>query len=238
MAKTSRGYDVWLTVGNRVYRAVPYDVLTDWLQQGRIVAEDQVRTDGAGEWRLVADVPGFATFLPRADLGQSNDAAEAFEPVALAMPIRRRASDDDDDVDMIPLIDISLVLLIFFMMTATVAVAGAGIETPAVFNGAGMTTDPVMIWIGIDRLENGTPVYSIGQGDRPAGQGDEKLKLSEVLSRLDARLKSIGVGVPVRVAGHKRLPFGAVKELTAELEKRRGRLGITEIKAQVSEKSS
>ena len=237
MAKASRGYDVWLSAGNRVYRAVPYDVLTDWLQQGRIVAVDRVRVDGAGEWQRVGDMPSFAAFLPKAEHGQSNDAAEAFEPVALAVPIRRRATDDDDDVDMIPLIDISLVLLIFFMMTATVAVAGAGIDTPAVYYGAGMTTDPVMIWVGIDRAENGAPVYSIGQGDRPAGPGDEKLSLPEVLKRLDAKLKEIGVGVPVRVAGHKRLPFGAVKELTAELEKRRGRTGITEVKAQVNEKS-
>jgi biopolymer transport protein ExbD len=238
MAKSSRGYDVWLTAGNRVYRAVPYDVLTDWLQQGRIVAGDQLRIDGAGDWLRVADMPGLAAFLPRAEIGQSNDAAEAFEPVALSVPIRRRASDDDDDVDMIPLIDISLVLLIFFMMTATVAVAGAGIDTPAVYNGAGMTTDPVMIWIGIDRADNGAPIYSIGQGDRPAEPGDDKLKLPEVLTRLDAKIKAVGVGVPVRVAGHKRLPFGAVRDLTAELEKRRGRTGITDIKAQVNEKTS
>jgi biopolymer transport protein ExbD len=237
MAKSSRGYDVWLTAANRVYRAVPYDVVTDWLQQGRIGAGDQIRSDGAGEWRRVADVPGFATFLPRAEPGQSNDAAEAFEPIALAMPIRRRASDDDDDVDMIPLIDISLVLLIFFMMTATVAVSGASIETPEVYNGAGMTTDPIMIWIGIDRAENGAPIYSIGQGDQPAKPDDEKLQMAEVLTRLDARIKGNGVGTPVRVAGYKRLPFGTVQKLTAELEKRRGRLGITEIKAQVSEKS-
>ncbi len=237
MAKSSRGYDVWLTAGNRVYRAVPYDVVTDWLQQGRIVASDQVRTDGAGAWQLVADVPTFATFLPRAEPDQPNDAAEAFEPVALAMPIRHRTSDDDDDVDMIPLIDISLVLLIFFMMTATVAVAGASIETPAVFNGAGITTDAAMIWIGIDRLENGSPVFSIGQGDQPAKPTDEKLTMDQLLNKLDARLKEVG-GVPVRVAGHKRLPFGVVQQLTAELEKRRGRTGITEIKAEVNEKSS
>jgi biopolymer transport protein ExbD len=238
MAKSSRGYDVWLTAGNRVYRAVPYDVLTDWLQQGRIVAGDQVRTDGAGEWRHVADLPAFAAFLPRAEPDQPNDAAEAFEHVALAMPIRRRSSDDDDDVDMIPLIDISLVLLIFFMMTATVAVAGASIETPAVYNGTGMTTDLLMIWIGVDRLDNGAAVFSIGEGDRPAVPADDKLSLPDVLSRLDARLKATGVGVPVRVAGHKRLPFGVVQQLTAELEKRRGRTGITEIKAEVNEKSS
>ena len=32
MAKPLRGYDLWLTAANRVYRAVPYDVLTDWVE--------------------------------------------------------------------------------------------------------------------------------------------------------------------------------------------------------------
>ncbi|HEX4589115.1 MAG TPA: biopolymer transporter ExbD [Gemmataceae bacterium] len=238
MAKQSRGYDVWLTSANRVYRAVPFDVLTDWLQQGRVVADDRLRPSGAGEWQRMADVSAFAAFLPRADSQQPNDMAEAFEPIALAVPIRRRPADDDDDVDMIPLIDISLVLLIFFMMTATVAVAGAGIDTPAVYNGNQISTDPLMIWIGVDRAENGTPVYSIGQGDKPAAEGDERLPLPQVLDRLDARLKAASVGCPVRVAGNKRLPFGTVRQLTAELEKRRGPNRITDIKAEVNEKSS
>src|SRR4051812_11118360 len=135
MAKSPRGYDVWLTAANRVYRAVPYDVLTDWLQQGRVVAGDRLRADGAGDWQHVADVPAFAAFLPRADAAEAGDAAEAYEPVALPVVPRRRHDDEDDDVDMIPLIDISLVLLIFFMMTATVAVSGASIDTPQTYNG-------------------------------------------------------------------------------------------------------
>src|SRR4051812_22455021 len=131
----SRGYDLWLTAANRVYRAVPYDVITDWLQQGRVVAQDQVRTEAAGEWRCVADMPALRTFLPHADVDRPADVAGAFEPVALPVVPRRR-EDDDDDVDMIPLIDISLVLLIFFMMTATVAVSGANIDTPPVYYGS------------------------------------------------------------------------------------------------------
>jgi biopolymer transport protein ExbD len=237
MAKQSRGYDVWLTAANRVYRAVPYDVLTDWLQQGRIVAGDKLRAEGTGDWQHVAEMPNFAAFLPHAERDQPDDAAEAFEPVALSMPSRRRHSDDDDDVDMIPLIDISLVLLIFFMMTATIAVAGASIETPSVFNGSGFTTDQAMIWIGIERAENGSPTYSIGQGDRPPAAGDDKLTLPQVLEKLDARIKETP-GCRVRVAGNKRLPFGAVKQLAAELEKRRGLNGIADIKAEVNEKSS
>jgi biopolymer transport protein ExbD len=238
MAKQSRGYDLWLTASNRVYRAVPYDVLTDWLQQGRAVADDRIRPTGAGEWQRLGDVPSIAAFLPRSEPRQLDDAAETLEPIALPVTINRRPGDDDDDVDMIPLIDISLVLLIFFMMTATVAVAGAGIDTPAVYSGVQPTADQLMIWVGVDRAENGSPVYSIGQGDRPATPEDEKLTLKQVLDKLDQKLQSAGVGCPVRVAGNKRLPFGIVRQLTAELEKRRGWHGITEIKAEVNESSS
>src|SRR4051812_40141468 len=237
MAKQPRGYDVWLTAANRVYRAVPYDVLTDWLQQGRVVADDQLRTEGAGDWQRVGDVPALATFLPHADPDRPDDAAEAFEPVTLPVVPRRR-EDDDDDVDMIPLIDISLVLLIFFMMTATVAVSGASIDTPNVYNGTGLTTDQAMIWVGVDRAENGAAVFSIGQGDKPAAAGDEKLTLAQVLAKLDAKLKESVIGRPVRLAGNKRLPFGEVQKLTVELERRKRPGGITEIKAEVNEKSS
>jgi biopolymer transport protein ExbD len=235
MAKQPRGYDVWLTAADRVYRAVPYDVLTNWLQQGRVVAGDQVREGGAGDWRQITELPAFSVYLPHAERDLPDDVADAFEPVALAMPIRRRPTDDDDDVDMIPLIDISLVLLIFFMMTATVAVAGAGIDTPAVYNGTGLTSDPNMIWIGVDRMENGSPTYSIGQGDRPAETGDDNLALPQLLKRLDARLTT---PCRVRIAGHKRLPNGTVQQLMRELSKRSGPGGITDIKAEVNEKSS
>lgn len=237
MAKSPRGYDVWLTAANRVYRAVPYDVLTDWLQQGRVVPEDKVRTDAAGDWRRIADLPALTTFLPQPEPDRPDDVAEAFEPVALPVVPRPR-DDDDDDVDMIPLIDISLVLLIFFMMTATVAVSGASIDTPNVYYGTGLTSDQAMIWVGIDRAANGSPVFSIGQGDKPAAPGDEKLTLPQVLSKLDAKLKESVIGRPVRVAGNKRLPFGEVQKLTAELERRKRPGGITEIKAEVNEKSS
>jgi biopolymer transport protein ExbD len=238
MARQPPGYDLWLTAANRVYRAVPYDVLTDWLQQGRIVAEDRVRPDG-GDWRPVAEVPAFAAFLPRAEPDRADDRAEAFEPVGLDVPVRRRPADEDDDVDMIPLIDISLVLLIFFMMTATVAVSGANIETPQTYHGVQLTSgDPTVLWVGIDRGENGGPVYSLGQGDRPAEPGNDKLTQAQVLERLDAKLKSLDVPCTVRVAGHKKLPFGTVQALTAELEKRKGPRRITEIKAEVNERSS
>ena len=59
-----------------------------------------------------------------------------------------------------------------------------------------------------------------------------------MLVRLDKKVKSAGVGCPVRVAANKRLPFGVVEQLVTELSKRQGPTGITDIKAEVNEKSS
>src|SRR5438132_12582668 len=176
MAKT-KGYDVWLTASNRVYRAVPYDVVADWLQQGRIVGGDRVRPEGGGNWDLISASPLFATYLPRpATQTAAEDRAEALEPIGFDIPSRRRPLDEDEDVDMIPLIDISLVLLIFFMMTATVAVSGADIPTPQTYHGVELTrSDSSTLWVGIDRGDGGRAVYSLGQGDRPPDDAERDL---------------------------------------------------------------
>src|SRR5947208_16804722 len=160
MAKT-KGFDIWLTATNRVYRAVPYDVVADWLQQGRIVGDDRVRPEGGGDWLLLSASPAFSAYVPRAAAEPAaEDRAEALEPIDFDIPSPRRPLDEDDDVDMIPLIDISLVLLIFFMMTATVAVSGADIPTPLVYQGVQITqSDSSSFWIGVDRADGGRPVY-------------------------------------------------------------------------------
>jgi biopolymer transport protein ExbD len=241
VAAKTKGFDVWLTATNRVYRAVPYDVLTDWLQQGRIVGDDRVRPEGAGDWLPVAASPGFAPYLPVPGAAAAEDRAEALEPVQFDIPASRRALDEDDDVDMIPLIDISLVLLIFFMMTATVAVSGADIPTPLVREGVEISrTDANTLWVGIDRSEGGRAVYSVGQGDRPPDDRDRGLTLEQALDRLDGKIRSIAshYGVSVRVAAHKQIPFGTVQQLTAELEKRRGSGRVMEIKAEMNQRSS
>ena len=141
---------------------------------------------------------------------------------------------------MIPLIDISLVLLIFFMMTATVAVSGADIQTPQVYQGVGlMPSDSSTFWVGIDRGDGGKPVYSLGQGDRPPQDADRNLTQEQALARLDAKIQEMNsmFGVSVRVAAHKQMPFGTVQALTAELEKRRGKGRVMEIKAEMNERS-
>jgi biopolymer transport protein ExbD len=229
-------FDLWLTASNRAYRGVPFNIVTDWLQQGRILPTDRVRSDG-GEWQTIAESPAFGSFVPRDDLPAAEDAAEALEPIHATLPIRKPV-DDDDDVDMIPLIDISLVLLIFFMMTATVAIGGSKIETPQTLHGVEFTQDKSMIWVGVDRGDDGKPTYSIGQGDMQAESADSQLSQDQMLAKLDAKLREFNVGLIVRIAGHKQLPYGVMQKLTAELEKRRRAGKISEIKAEVNEKST
>src|SRR5882672_7971129 len=112
--------DVWILEINTVYRQVPFAVVTDWLQQGRLLADDCVRLAGSKKWHAIKAVPALGPYLPRVEPQRAEDQAEALEPVELGLDWHRPGEEEDDDVDMIPLIDISLVLLIFFMMTASV----------------------------------------------------------------------------------------------------------------------
>lgn len=229
-------YDVWLTAGGRVYRGVPYDVVSNWLQQGRVVAEDQLRPVSGVAWKPVADWPQFTVYLPRAEPDRADDSAEALEPVSLDFPLHEHHGGEDEDVDMVPLIDISLVLLLFFMMTTTVAVAGSGILTPET-RFALLTSDTTMLWVGIDRGPGGTPIYSLGAGNKPAEEADNNLTESAVIERLKVRLgqRESGKSYSIRVAAHLALPFELVQHLTAELNKLRP-LGVMDVKADVREK--
>src|SRR5262249_22822951 len=127
MAQKVRSLDILVVETRQVYRGVPYAVLTDWIQQGRLLGEDQVRAAGGTTWHRLDAVPALAAYLPRPEPIRVEDRAEALEPVEVDFSWRRPKTDDEGDVDMIPLIDISLVLLIFFMMSAAVK---AGVFSP------------------------------------------------------------------------------------------------------------
>ncbi len=43
MAEKRRYLDVWIVETNTVYREVPFEVVTDWVQQGRLLADDMLR---------------------------------------------------------------------------------------------------------------------------------------------------------------------------------------------------
>src|SRR6516162_9486 len=146
MTAPRRFLDVWIIESNTVYREVPFTVVADWVQQGRLLPDDMLRPSGTAEWFRVGDNPSFAAYLPRSEPYAANDQAEALEPVQVEFAWKRRPEDEDDDVDMIPLIDVSLVLLVFFIMTAGAVVAASNIKLPeAQYN---LTSgNEAMIWI-------------------------------------------------------------------------------------------
>jgi biopolymer transport protein ExbD len=220
MANEKRFFDVWIIESNTVYREVPHSVVTDWLQQGRLLGNDKARPSGTGEWRELGEWPEMAAFLPHREEGRADDMAEALEPVELEMTWKRRDDGDDQDVDMIPLIDVSLVLLIFFMMTSTVAGISPNISMPEVSAGpAFVANEPA--WITIELTQDKTPVYSLGQGNSAVPAEDRNLDFNSLLQRLDAKLASGSALELLTIQGDKKLESGLIKQLRSELESRR-----------------
>jgi biopolymer transport protein ExbD len=231
MAK-KRNLDVWIVESNAVYQDVPFTVVADWTQEGRLLENDQVRLPGTDKWYALGKVPALAAYLPRAEPLRADDRAEALEPVEIEFSWRKRPGDDDEDVDMIPLIDISLVLLIFFMMTTTVVIASSSILVPETAHGATLAGEGV-VWIGIDKVGEEAR-YSIGEGNKPAS--DDNLSSAQVLQKLDSRLKGLEEPVEIRISAHRDLPYETVKKLTVELEPYRRKGKIREIRSEVNEK--
>lgn len=248
MSKPLEALDVWLIESNVVYRAVPFTVVADWVQQGRLLENDQVRPPDAPTWTPLAAFPAVAAYLPRPEPFRAEDQAEALEPVELEFGWKGRPTDEEDDVDMIPLIDVSLVLLIFFMMTATVGGAAGLIPTPKARYTTGLASTP--FWVGIDcrRDSEGqpvkdanahyVPVYSMGEGDKAALPDAWNLaSRDELLQLLDQRIRP-GDRVEVRIKAHPILPFELIRDLSAALETRKLSDRISKISAEVSEKEN
>src|SRR5262245_28299314 len=65
-AKPPKAFDVWFVTANTVYKAVPYNVVADWTQQGRLAGGDRVRPTGTTEaWVAVREHELLADYLPR-----------------------------------------------------------------------------------------------------------------------------------------------------------------------------
>jgi biopolymer transport protein ExbD len=234
MAAKKQNLDVWVVETNTVYKQVPFTVIVDWVQQGRLLENDMLRPAGATEWQPLSSLTAFAAYLPKVEPYRAEDQAEALEPVQVDFAWKPASDYEEEDVDMIPLIDVSLVLLIFFMMTASVASSQGGIDTPRAQEGTLISSDARMVWIGIDRGADGEPIYSIGQGAEGPTEGDNKLNQKEVLARLDERLKTAG-RVDVRIKGHRELPIETIKQMTMLVG---GRPGVGRIYAEVSESTN
>jgi biopolymer transport protein ExbD len=224
MTEKRRFLDVWILESNTVYREVPYTVVADWVQQGRLLEDDMLRPSGTAEWFKVGAMPAFAAYLPRAEPFRAEDQAEALEPVQVDFAWKRPHDDEDDDVDMIPLIDVSLVLLVFFMLTAAGVGAASFIPTPQAEYGEVAPTDSRSIAIGINLEGSGdnlVPVYSLSQGNNPpADSRDANLhSREELLDRLDRLLASKEERVEVTINAHKDVKSGLVRQLAVDLEK-------------------
>ncbi|MBX9580172.1 MAG: hypothetical protein K2X87_07665, partial [Gemmataceae bacterium] len=66
MPRPPKAFDVWFVTANTVYKQVPYQVVADWAQEGRLGAADMLRPAGSAEaWKRVADWELVADYLPR-----------------------------------------------------------------------------------------------------------------------------------------------------------------------------
>src|SRR5216683_1145483 len=225
MADKRRLLDVWILETKTVYREVPYAIVTDWVQQGRLLESDMVRTSGSEKWVPLVSLPDFSVYLPRPEPFRAEDKAEALEPVEVDFSWKRPAPEEEGDVDMIPLIDVSLVLLLFFMMTASVATAAALVNTPEASYGAQAAAD--LFSINITRaLADGTPLYALSQrGEVPSKEKEEaELTEAEVVKLLDVSIKA-----------DRTLPYEVVKKLVRALQ---GRTTIRKAYAGVSEREN
>lgn len=240
MAEKRRLLDVWILETKTVYREVPYAVVTDWVQQGRLLESDMVRVSGSEKWVPLVSLPDFAVYLPRLEPFRAEDKAEALEPVEVDFSWKRPAPDEEGDPDMIPLIDVSLVLLLFFMMTASVAAVAAQVNTPEARWGAQLASDPKMVSINITPAADGTPLYALSQGDQAPSKDRRETDLSEaeVLQLLAERMKDEPDRVDVSIKADRSLPYEVVKKLMVALETRFGRSVIRKAYAGVSEKEN
>jgi biopolymer transport protein ExbD len=223
MAEKRRFFDVWIVETNQVYKEVPYTVVADWVQQGRLLEDDKLKPSGTAEWFRLGGMPAFAPYLPKAEPFRADDEAEALEPLEGGFRWKPGHDEEEEDVDMIPLIDVSLVLLVFFIMTTTGAFF-INITTPAT-NYADVVDNPEILWIGIDWVEENA-VYSLGFGTKQETSPENQniLDRGGLLRRLDAQLLELEqegkLPVEVQIKAHEKLPSGLVMRMRVDLGKR------------------
>lgn len=234
--KPQRSFDVWILETNTVYQSVPFTVVTDWIQQGRLLAEDKLRAPGGQKWVPIGEIKAFAAYLPKAEPFRAEDRAEALAPVQADIPVRHGGpgTSEEEDVDMIPLIDVSLVLLVFFMMTTTVSSAAGLIALPEAANKFLQTSKPETMWVGIDRGPDGQPTYSLGESDK--GEGTPFDTQAALVARLTEMLKAKGAPTEVRVRANRELSYKYVRDMALELGKLRQQRLVSSVMTEVTEK--
>jgi len=234
---------VWFVAANTVYRAVPYQVVADWTQQGRLAEADMLRPAGSQDaWKRVGEWEHFADYLPRPIAAAPDAAAQAnaipaevLEGNDVVIHTRRRRESDDDDVDMIPLIDISMVLLVFFIIISATG-ALSPVDVPDMRYGGELAQSAEAITISIERASDVAVDYSVRVGT--TGPKPEHARLPndvEALKVLDSLLAERTRPPEVRIACAKDLPSARVHEMAFELKKRMDQRKINSFTATVNE---
>ena len=218
MSQTQAFYDVWIVGSNLVYKEVPFHVISDWIQQVRITANDMLKPSGSQHWQKLQENPAFAAYISKPE-SIARESAVATEPLELDFNWKKSSADDDDDVDMIPLIDISLVLLIFFMMTTTVA-AISKISVPEVVNGAKLESDQNSVVIQIDFQET-RPIYGLGFGKAGPSEAMSNLSEEELFVKLDEHLATMTKLATITIAAHKDLTYEQVENVMKAIDRRK-----------------
>ncbi|VTS05711.1 ExbD/TolR family protein [Tuwongella immobilis] len=252
MASKQPTYDVWFVQANKVFRQVPFGVITEWLLQGKLTVEDRVSEAGQKNWQAFGQSQQFSLYVP--DLAGALAVSEAAEsarksgnapPAPPEPPLQppdeawpRHHDDDDDEVDMIPLIDISLVLLVFFMMTAKVAPV-ARVNVPDTQNISITANAKGSYWIGVEKGPGDTPLYAISRDGKEPKAGDERLdSQAKLFAKFDELLRRETKPVQVHIAMHRDLPCELVEQLAYELEARKVQgVPIETLLAEVNQKS-
>jgi hypothetical protein len=249
-----RFLDVWIVESDTVYREVPYEVVTDWVQQGRLLDDDMLRWSGQAEWFRLGSTPMFKAYMPRAEPDRADDQAEALEQVHVDFSWKARPEEEDTEVDMIPLIDVSLVLLVFFMMLiagiTTAPSSAPPIPTPGADNGW-VSSDADLYWVSVQykSVQSGrdktTLVWMVGKGnnvlgdppnlkqwEKPNTEAGHKEALALVLETLQQQPGQIR---GLNMKGAEDIPSGLIRDLTRKVEGMRGK--VTKKYIGVSEKS-
>jgi biopolymer transport protein ExbD len=235
MAEKRRFLDVWIVESNTVYREVPFTVVADWIQQGRLLEDDQLKASGTAAWSRIGDSADFKAYLPKPQAFRSEDKAEALERVELDFSYKNRHVEEDDDVDMIPLIDVSLVLLIFFMLLSSGASFASSIPLPGAKNPDVTRVNPEEVTVGID-LKDGQEVYSVGLGNKPSPDASDRdiQSYDELKGRILNKLSGEGT-TEVTINANGDVRSGLIRQLTADLTTGPFRTKVSRVQIGVNE---
>lgn len=226
-------YNVWIVGSNTVYRGVPFTVICDWIQEGRLLPKDCVRTPEEQNWHYLSDMQLFQPYFPQKDtMPKADDAAEAYAPIEMEFQPRHGEAEDEDP-DMIPLIDISMVLLVFFMMTSSALMAESpDVQVPeAKVAYAAEKVGALYITVLYSKTKEfhyriGTPEKGISEAERNRWKnGVVEAQLNAELEKGLERVRRASKGEvkKVIITADKDVPFEVVQnKLQMPIEQQRG----------------